>query len=113
MAQQNRPSSNEKAPDPARSYERAKPEAEAGMGRLSTPPRRPHESKDKQFNAVTNRQKPRQINNEDVVNAAGNAPPIPGVRADDDETERGTTGSAPQTRRGSSGQPNTPRKKNI
>jgi hypothetical protein len=42
---QNRPSSRKDAPDPASVYERAKPEKEAGMGRLDnergTPTRRP------------------------------------------------------------------------
>jgi hypothetical protein len=55
----------EKAPDPARVYERAKPEKESGMGRLdnnvATPTRRP----DKIDDAVKNRQPPRQINAED------------------------------------------------
>jgi hypothetical protein len=37
MPSQNRPASPQQAPDAATSYERAKPEKEAGMGRLDTP----------------------------------------------------------------------------
>jgi len=55
MAEQMRPSSKEQAPDPARSYERAKPEAESGMGRLdnnkATPTDQPEQGKE----AVSNR----------------------------------------------------------
>ena len=36
-ASQNRPASPAHAPDPATNYERAKPEKEAGMGRLDSP----------------------------------------------------------------------------
>ena len=36
MAEQNRPASNEQAPDPSNNYERSHPEREAGMGRLDT-----------------------------------------------------------------------------
>lgn len=55
----------DQAPDPARSYERAKPEAESGMGRLdnntnATPTKR----SDKMEQAVTHRQSSRQINSE-------------------------------------------------
>ena len=103
MAQQNRPASNDKAPDPARSYERAKPDAEAGMGRMDSPASREPESGDKTTDAVANRQRARQINNGDVVNSTGGKPPTPGVRASNDETARGSSGSAEQTRRGSSG----------
>ncbi len=64
MANQMRPSSNEEAPDPAVTYERAKPEREAGMGSLKAvknPPR--SEVGDKMEEAVPNRQAgDRQIN---------------------------------------------------
>ena len=67
--EQMRPASNEQAPDPATSYERAKPEREAGQGGLdnnvSTPTNRP----DKGKQAVKNVQPPRQVNAEEVVDA--------------------------------------------
>ena len=70
---QMRPASKELAPDPAASYERAKPEKEAGMGRLdnnadATPRRAP----DRVGQAVTNQQPLRQINAHDVVNERAN-----------------------------------------
>ena len=73
--EQMRPASNEQAPDPAHSYERAKPEREAGQGRLdnnvSTPTNRP----DREKQAVKNRQSPRQINADDVTNARRSSAP--------------------------------------
>ena len=55
MAEQMRPASKQEAPDPAKAYERARPEDEAGMGRMqnnkSTPTRRPEQGKQ----AVKNR----------------------------------------------------------
>ncbi|MGH7213601.1 MAG: hypothetical protein ACREIT_02375 [Tepidisphaeraceae bacterium] len=69
MADQNPPvSSKDQAPDPARSYERAKPEAESGMGRLDNDVATPTDSSDKMHKAVGNRQKPKQINADDIVN---------------------------------------------
>ena len=68
---QMRPSSKELAPDPATSYERAKPEKEAGMGRLdnnvnATPTDHPDHTPD----AVENAQNPeRQINAHEVIDA--------------------------------------------
>ncbi len=69
MAEQNRPAYPSVAPDPATSYERAKPEKEAGMGRLdnnkdATPTKR----RDSIESAVKNKQVPEhQVNAEDVV----------------------------------------------
>ena len=69
MAEQMRPASKQDAPDPARSYERAKPEAESGMGRLDTNPHAtPTGQPDKMSKAVKNAQEPRQINAHEVVN---------------------------------------------
>jgi hypothetical protein len=75
MAEQMRPASPSQAPDPATSYERAKPEKEAGMGRLdnnanATPENQP----DRMDQAVNNKQPPRQVNAEDVTSGlvAGN-----------------------------------------
>lgn len=75
MAEQMRPASKEAAPDTASNYERAKPEKEAGMGRMdnnqATPTRRP----DAIEQAVTQKQNPeRQINAEDVVDARAERP---------------------------------------
>ena len=67
MAEQMRPSSPAKAPDPASSYERAKPDKEAGMGRLDNNKATPTVRQDKMEETVTNRQPPRQLNAHDVV----------------------------------------------
>ena len=72
--QQMRPASPAQAPDPATTYERAKPEKEAGMGRLDNNPPRPHQTSDKMEDAVTNKQANRQINAEDVVNNRASNP---------------------------------------
>lgn len=70
---QMRPASPAQAPDPATTYERAKPEKEAGMGRLDNNKAIPAKSNDKMEHAVANKQPNRQINAEDVVNErAGN-----------------------------------------
>ena len=59
-------------PDPARSYERAKPEKEAGMGRMddvtkgATPTNRPDHPEKR---AADNAHPPRQFNAEDAVDA--------------------------------------------
>lgn len=69
MASENRPASKEQAPDPARSYGREKPEAEAGMGRLDNNIATPTDSPDRAEDAVKNKQDPtRQLNAQDVVN---------------------------------------------
>jgi hypothetical protein len=60
--------SRKNAPDPATVYERAKPEKEAGMGRLDNNPFKEEPSEDKMEHAVSHRQGLRQINAEDVVN---------------------------------------------
>lgn len=72
-------------PDPARSYERAKPEAESGMGRLDNNPATPEQQPDQLEKAVGNTQPPRQINAEDVVND----------RAKEDPARRGAGQPAP------------------
>jgi hypothetical protein len=65
MAEQMRPASNELAPDPASSYERAKPEKESGMGRLDNNKAVPTDSPDQTEDAVKNKQDLRQINAEE------------------------------------------------
>ena len=77
MPEQMRPASPSQAPDPARSYERAKPEAEAGMGRMDAEKTPPSHQPDHIKDAVSHAQEPRQINAHEGVNdrAAG----TPGV----------------------------------
>ncbi|HEV8604951.1 MAG TPA: hypothetical protein VGQ99_06275 [Tepidisphaeraceae bacterium] len=53
-------------PDPSRSYERAKPEAESGMGRLDNNEGTPTDSPDRTPQTVKNRQPARQINAQEV-----------------------------------------------
>ena len=73
--QQMRPASNELAPDPATSYERAKPEKEAGMGRLDNDVATPTASPDRMEQAVTQKQAPgRQLNAHEVVNDRATRP---------------------------------------
>ena len=69
-----------KVPDPSRSYERAKPEAESGMGRLDNDQSTPTNDPDRPQQAVKNRQEPRQINAHEVTdenrtNEPGSPPP--------------------------------------
>jgi hypothetical protein len=70
-AYKNRPLSPQEAPDTARVYERARPEAEAGMGRLDAEKRAPARSRDKMLDAVSNKHPSRQLNADDSINAAG------------------------------------------
>jgi hypothetical protein len=67
MSTHNRPASKQEAPDPATSYERAKPENEAGMGRLDNIVATPTDSPDRQDATVQNRQPSRQINAHDAT----------------------------------------------
>jgi hypothetical protein len=53
-------------PDPARSYERAKPEFESGAGRLSAPRATPTNRPDVLEQTVENAHPPRQINTDSV-----------------------------------------------
>ena len=48
MPSENRPASREQAPDPANSYERAKPEREGGLDRPETDNATPADQKDQQ-----------------------------------------------------------------
>src|SRR5215213_1633752 len=71
---QNRPATPAQAPDPATNYERAKPQKEAGMGRLDSPIGRsiPHDDPDDMNRAVNNAQPgDRQINAHDDPGGAG------------------------------------------
>ena len=69
MATENSHSEN-LAPDPATSYERAKPEKESGMGRLDNNRGTPVKSPDRIESAVRHKQPLRQLNADDVVNSA-------------------------------------------
>jgi len=67
-------------PDPSRSYERAKPEAESGMGRLDNNEGTPTNQPDRTKQAVKNVQPPRQLNAHEVIdenrtNEPGSSPP--------------------------------------
>jgi hypothetical protein len=74
-AEQNRPASPQKAPDPSNSYERAHPENESGQGRLDNNKATPQQQPDRQEQAVRNKQDPaRQINAEDTINPRGGEP---------------------------------------
>jgi hypothetical protein len=66
MASQNRPSSDRKAPDPARSYGREEPQAESGQGRLDNNVSTPTNKPDKMPAAAKNKQTPRQVNAHDA-----------------------------------------------
>lgn len=66
--EQMRPSSKELAPDPSYNYERSHPQREAGMGRMDNVKAVPANTPDKTENAVGNKQPPRQINADEVVN---------------------------------------------
>jgi hypothetical protein len=64
------------APDPARSYERAKPEAEAGMGRLDNDEQAvPTDRPDQMPDAVKHAQRPRQLNAHEVINESESVDP--------------------------------------
>jgi hypothetical protein len=73
--EQMRPASNEQAPDPAHSYERAKPQRESGQGRLDNNISTPTNRADKGKQAVKNRQAPRQVNAQDVTDARQSSAP--------------------------------------
>jgi hypothetical protein len=76
MASQNKPSSHKNAPDPATSYERAKPEKEAGMGRLDNNDNAvPTETQDASIDPVKNRQNPRRYEESEGVKDLDKAPP--------------------------------------
>jgi hypothetical protein len=71
MASQNRPASPKHAPDPATSYERARPENEAGMGQLDMEDVIPEDRPDRGTDATPNKHDPRQINALDLDNQRG------------------------------------------
>jgi hypothetical protein len=66
-------------PDPARSYERAKPEAESGMGRLDNNKSTPTDDPDRMKQSVKNAQPPRQLNADETVDQNRSNQPGPGI----------------------------------
>jgi hypothetical protein len=69
-------SADENIQDPARSYERAQPDKESGMGRLDNNMRAtPTESPDRMEQAVDNAHPPRQLNAEETVDDRASAQP--------------------------------------
>lgn len=84
MAEKPRPISPEAAPDPARSYGREDPRAEAGLGRLDTNRNAtPTDAPDHVDGAVGNAQPPRQINAHELIDQrAGNQPAASAAEAD-------------------------------
>src|SRR4029450_8124011 len=60
MANPRRSHSSKRVPDPARSYERAKPEDESGMGRLDNNTGTPSSDPDRMHHAVPNAKQPGQ-----------------------------------------------------
>ena len=67
MAESPRPLSPKDAPDPSKSYERARPEDVAGTGRLDSDPAIPPNEPDHMKDAITNAQPPRQLNAHDGI----------------------------------------------
>lgn len=70
----------DQTPDPARTYERAKPEAESGMGRLDNNESTPTNQPDRPQQAVKNSPPLRQLNAHEVTdegrtNKPGSPPP--------------------------------------
>lgn len=57
----------DREPDPARCYERAKPEKEGGMGSLDCPPPDPANAPDCLERTVRNSHDSRQLNSDDEV----------------------------------------------
>ena len=83
-------------PDPSRSYERAKPEAESGMGRLDNNQSTPTNKPDRPAQAVKNSQISRQVNAHEVTdenrtNQPGSPPP-PREQPDHSMNEEEPTG---------------------
>jgi hypothetical protein len=96
-AEKNRPLSPEEAPDTARVYERARPEAECGMGRLDNEKGTPTRGRDKMLDAVSNKHASRQLNADDVINMAGG--PVTSDRASQRKTRRDVADEKRKTHR--------------
>ena len=68
MAEQNRPVSPAKAPDPSHSYERSHPSRESDKGSLAGEKAVPQETSDKSKHSPNEQDPTRQVNAQDVVN---------------------------------------------
>jgi len=91
MAEQMRPASKKDAPDPATSYERAKPHKESGQGRLDNNDNAtPTDSPDRAEDAVKHKQPLRQINAEDAADGRS-ARPLTAKQTSRDDNEEGRT----------------------
>jgi len=85
----------DRVPDPSRSYERAKPEAESGMGLLHNDKATPTDSPDRGQQTVKNSQPPRQINAHEVSDQGRTiqpgSPPPPRLKPDHSMNEEEPT----------------------
>ncbi|HEX4053717.1 MAG TPA: hypothetical protein VHX86_05595 [Tepidisphaeraceae bacterium] len=95
MPKRKPPVSDAELPDPARTYERARPEAESLSGRLTQEENIPSAYRDRIDNAVPNKQPLRQLNADDVINADGGPPP----ETDPSSAHRKTRGELAEQRR--------------
>jgi hypothetical protein len=75
MPSQNRPASKEQAPDPATSYERAKPEKESETGQLDAPKVAPANQRDHLHGTGQKRRPSRQINADQDLNQRSSSKP--------------------------------------
>lgn len=75
MANQTKAGSKQQVPDPATVYERAKPEAESGQGRLDNNNATPTPCPDRIEESVGHKQASRQINADDVVDGKATRKP--------------------------------------
>ncbi|HMB96199.1 MAG TPA: hypothetical protein VKK61_09190 [Tepidisphaeraceae bacterium] len=75
MPSQNRPASKEQAPDPATSYERAKPEKESATGRLDSDKPVPADRPDSHNQAGQKRRPSQQINAQQDINKRASSDP--------------------------------------
>lgn len=95
MPKRKLPFSEAELPDPARTYERARPEVESITGRLVHEKTIPSTVRDRIDDAVLNKQPLRQLNADDIVNADGGPPP----ETDPSGTHRVTRGELAGQRR--------------
>ncbi len=75
MAYEKRAGSKQQVPDPATVYERAKPEAESGQGRLDNNKATPARHADRIADTVGNKQASRQLNADDVTDGRATRKP--------------------------------------
>lgn len=66
---QEKPVTPQRCPDPASSYERAKPQKESGMGELDIPSATPVDDPAREDQAVTNQTDPPELDDTDSVDS--------------------------------------------